>query len=179
MLESLRIRIRKLQPADAPSIYQGIRHKAVARWMPTVPHPYPKNAAAAFIRRSHREWKAGKAYHFGIALRETDEVIGGIGLNNVERKNNDAELGYWIGKDYWGKGLTAEATKLVLQFGFHQLKLHRIWAKLFEENKKSARVLEKAGLRREGILRHAQFRYRQWHNILLYSILAQEYRRKT
>ena len=172
MLESKRIRIRKLQLADAPSIYRGIRHKAVARWMPTVPHPYPKNAAAAFILRSRREWKAGKAYHFGIAFRETDEVIGGIGLNNVERKSRGAELGYWLGQRWWGRGIAAEAVRLALSFGFNQLKLHRVWARVIEGNKRSVRILEKAGFRYQGTLRESVRKGKAWCHELRFSLLG-------
>ena len=68
-----------------------------------------------------------------------------------------------------------EAVKLVLKFAFEKLKLHRIYANLFEENVASRRVLEKAGFKLEGIMRECRYKYNRWHNELKFGILKKEY----
>lgn len=80
-----------------------------------------------------------------------------------------------MGKSYWGKGLTTEAVKLMLKFAFEKLKLHRIYANLFEKNIASRRVLEKCGFKLEGVARECRYRYGKWHNELKLGILKQEY----
>ncbi len=85
-----------------------------------------------------------------------------------------AEVSYYLSPDMWKKGIITEALKLVLSFGFEDLKLNRIQACVLPENAASLRVLEKNGFRREGLLR--QYDYgKEFHDVLMYSIIAQEF----
>lgn len=86
-----------------------------------------------------------------FAIDSGGEVIGGISLRNIE--GHKAEIGYWLSEKYWGRGIMTKAVKLVCGFGFGKLRLRRIYATLFSNNRASARVLEKAGFKREGLLR--------------------------
>ena len=74
-------------------------------------------------------------------------------MKNVDHKSRCAEIDYWLGKNYWRRGLATEAMRLVLKFGFKKLKLHRIHAHTFEKNIASRKVLEKCGFKIEGIMR--------------------------
>lgn len=170
------IKIRKLKFSDADDLYEHIHEREISKWTIRIPYPYSLKDAIKFIRKSQYEVRKMKGYNFGIALKETDSVIGGIGLHCIDWKNSNAELGYWIGKKYWGKGLMTEAVRLILDFGFKELKLHKIYAHCFEENVASAKVLEKCGFILEGKAREERFRYDKWHNSLLYGILSSEYR---
>jgi [ribosomal protein S5]-alanine N-acetyltransferase len=81
--------------------------------------------------------------------------LGGIDLNNI--KEHKAEIGYWLGKDYWGQGIMTEAVRLITTYGFEKLGLRRIYAHVFVFNKASMTVLKKAGFKYEGKLRkHAK-----------------------
>ena len=86
-----------------------------------------------------------------FAIDIEGKVIGGIGLDNIE--GHEAEIGYWLGQQYSGKGIMTSAVKLVTEYGFSRLGLSRIYAYVFTFNKASARVLEKAGYKYEGKLR--------------------------
>ncbi|MBI3334974.1 MAG: GNAT family N-acetyltransferase [Candidatus Portnoybacteria bacterium] len=170
-----KLKIRKLKFSDAGDIYEHIREREISKWTIHIPYPYELKDAIKFIRKSLYKMRKKKGYNFAIALKETNRMIGGVGLNRIDGKNEHAELGYWIGKKYWGKGLMTEAVRLILEFGFGELKLHRIHANVFEENIASKRVLEKCGFTLEGMEREIEFRYDRWHNVLLYGILAPEY----
>jgi RimJ/RimL family protein N-acetyltransferase len=174
-LEGNRIRLRKFRISDANSIYKNISRKVV-KWTTNIPWPYRKQYAIKFIRRSNYRIKNKKEFVFGIVLKEENKVIGCIGLHKVNWKNKNAEIGYWLGKKYWGKGLTTEAVNLILKFTFENLRLHRVYATIFEENIASKRVLEKNGFKLEGISREVSFRYGKWHNKLRFGVLRKEYK---
>ncbi len=86
---------------------------------------------------------------YAIVLKETSLPIGSIGLhrNNLAEKEDEAELGYWLGVPYWGQGLVSEASKELLRHAFEDLRLARIWCGCYDGNEKSKRVLEKLGFR--------------------------------
>ena len=170
-----RIIIRKLGQRDAPDIYRNIKDKDIAKWTLIIPQPYYPEHAKRFIRLRTYNWKEKTSYAFGIVLRQSGEVIGVVDLSPVNWPNRNAELGCWLGKRYWGKGYMSEAVNLILKFGFGELKLHRIYAWVFEGNIGSQKMLEKTGFKPEGLLRHSQYKRRRWHNELVYGILRGEF----
>ena len=86
---------------------------------------------------------------YAIVLKETGLVIGSIGLhhNDLAAKEDEAELGYWLGKPYWGRGIVPEAAKEMLRHAFDDLKLRRVWCAYYDGNEKSKRVQEKLGFK--------------------------------
>ena len=162
-LNGHRVRIRKLTLSDAEMIHDKLRNKRIVKWTMNIPWPYTREEAKKFVRRANLRIRKKKGYAFGIALKNSDELIGVVDLLNVDWRNKQGTIGYWMGSKYWGKGLMAEAVRLILSFGFERLKLHRIHASLFEENVSSRRVLEKCGFKLEGAKREARFRGRKWH----------------
>lgn len=88
---------------------------------------------------------------YAIVLKETGLPIGSIGLhhNDLAEKEDEAELGYWIGVPYWGQGLVPEASKEVLRHAFEDLKLNRVWCGYYDGNEKSKRVQEKLGFKHQ------------------------------
>lgn len=174
-LNSKRIYLRKLKYSDAHDIYKNIKHKEIVKWTLNIPHPYPKKAAIKFIRKTHYRLKKKKGYAFGIILKEHDKLIGMVDVFRVDWKNKNAKVGYWLGKNYWNQGLTTEAVNLILNFAFKKLKLHRVYAGLFENNPSSKRVLEKCGFKLEGRLRESRIKHKKWQNELRYGLLAKEY----
>ncbi|MEC3022160.1 GNAT family protein, partial [Bacillus cereus] len=85
------------------------------------------------------------------------------------------ELGYWIGKNYWGKGFATEAVNRMIQFGFIELGLNKIWASAISRNRSSIKVLEKSGLRKEGTLRQNRLLLNTYEDVDVYGILKTEY----
>ena len=115
---------------------------------------YTIEGQQALIKRKIDAAKNDTDYYFGIFLQSTGALIGSIQLFQVIRGSlQSAFIGYFLDKDHNGKGYTTEAVKLLLKFGFEELKLHRIEAGVMPHNMGSLRVLDKAGFQKEGIAR--------------------------
>ncbi|MDD5254319.1 MAG: GNAT family N-acetyltransferase [Candidatus Nanoarchaeia archaeon] len=170
-LEGNKIKIRKIGSSDVGDIYQNVKDKEVTKWTLNIPHPYSRKDAIAFVKRCRNKLRKEERYTFGIILKETNKLVGLVSLFHVHKNNKNAELGYWLGKNYWGKGIMSEAVKLIIKFGFEELKLHRIYAEAFEENIASRKVLEKAGFKLEGIRIESRYKYKKFHNNYEFGIL--------
>ncbi|MEM5829863.1 MAG: GNAT family protein [Candidatus Aenigmatarchaeota archaeon] len=172
-----RIVLKIPEMEDVKNLCRYINDKAVARFT-TIPYPYKLEHAKDFIKRARRRMKKKEGYEFSIFLKETGEIIGGVALVNINKTNENAELGYWLARKYWGQGLMSEAVKLILEFGFKKLKLHKIYARVCEPNKRSSHLLEKFGFKLEGKLReHWKGKFsRKWYDEFMYGLLKEEWK---
>ena len=147
------IKLRRLESTDASRIASLANNKNV--WdnlRDYIPYPYEEKDAEYFIGLTKQE---DPAQTFGIINSES-ELCGVIGL--VLQKDVyklSAEIGYWLGEAYWGKGISTKAVELITAYGFDQLNLERIYTGVFDFNKASMRVLEKNGYTQEGLFRKA------------------------
>jgi ribosomal-protein-alanine N-acetyltransferase len=110
-------------------------------------------SAVKMIESFGRNFADGKAIRWGMVLKKTGDLIGTVGLNNIQLWNKRAEIGFETHPDYWRMGYTSEAIREVIKYGFEKLDLYRIGAVTFPENKASNQLLEKLGFQREGLLR--------------------------
>jgi RimJ/RimL family protein N-acetyltransferase len=158
--------IRSWSSADAAALVKYANNRKV--WLnlrDAFPHPYTTASAAAFLEMVGRQ---SPATLFAIATQE--EAIGGIGLSlNQDVHRLTAEMGYWLGEPYWGKGITTEAVIKFTEYAFEQFQLLRIYAEPFATNANSCRVLEKAGFLLEGRLRSSVTKDGQILDQFLYS----------
>ncbi len=131
----------------------------------------------AFIRwfLSWQEAQPRIKYQFAITLPGEDRLIGNCGIRMRSPDAHEADIGYEFDSRYWGRGYATEAARAMLNFGFSQLGLHRIWAQCIAENVASARVLEKIGMQREGRLRENEWMKGRWWDTLMYAILEHEW----
>lgn len=173
-LTTPRLTLRPMQYTDAPRIQQLAGAWEVAYNTLSMPHPYPDGAAEGFISAVRDEMLRGEAFVFAMALRETDEFIGCIGLT-LQTHYNRAELGYWLGVPYWNQGYTSEAAIKMVQFGFETLELNRIYAACFTRNPASAKVMVHAGLTYEGTLRQHYRRFDEFQDTAYYGLLREDY----
>jgi RimJ/RimL family protein N-acetyltransferase len=128
------------------------------------PHPYTRADAVTFLK------SAAAALPTNLAIDVDGEAAGGIGFvrgTDVERFG--AEIGYWLGEAFWGRGIITEALELVTAYAFEQFDLLRLYALPFADNAGSIRVLEKAGYTREGVLRSSCVKYGQRRDQILYA----------
>jgi ribosomal-protein-alanine N-acetyltransferase len=169
------INLRRMRRADAAGLVPHINDVTVAR-NTFIPHPYGLKDAYEFIRNAHRWWRKGTAYAFGIEDPDTKEIIGGIGLHVVSKKHRCCEAGYWLSRKYRGRGIAPEAVRLILAFGFRELKLVRIQAHVMAGNEASVRVLKKCGFTYEGTERMRLKHRGRWKDMMLFSILREEFR---
>jgi RimJ/RimL family protein N-acetyltransferase len=101
-------------------------------------------------------------------------LIGSVGLRDIDREHEQAELGFWIGREWWGHGYAREAAAAVIAFGFGVLGLNRICAHHMERNPAAGRVLQAAGMQREGILRQRVRKWGAYEDVVLYAILRDD-----
>ncbi|MDJ0652622.1 MAG: GNAT family N-acetyltransferase [Xanthomonadales bacterium] len=172
-LKTQRLLLRRLELADAPRVQQLAGVHAVAETTLNIPHPYEDGMAETWINAIAAEILDGTRSTFAITLPR-EGMIGAIALT-INRDFNLAELGYWIGQTYWNQGYATEATIAMLDFGFNQLGLNRIAAQHLTRNPASGRVMEKAGMQREGLARQATRRWGRYEDLALYAILRQNW----
>ncbi|MDF1601229.1 GNAT family protein [Mesorhizobium sp. YIM 152430] len=129
------------------------------------------------LRRYNAEAAAGTGHAFLIFENEKGRLVGGISVGNIRHGvAQSAQIGYWMGERYAGRGLMQAAMKLALSHAFDTLKLHRLEAACIPDNARSIRVLENAGFRREGLLRSYLRINGVWRDHLLYALIAEEHR---
>ena len=173
-LNTPRLLLRSFQLDDACRVAFLAGDFDIARMTSSIPHPYEEELAVQWILGHKSQYLSNTAIHFAILLRESDLLIGAIGLE-LDVQNQNAELGYWIGKPYWNQGYATEAAQAVLEYGFRKLGLHRVQARHFTKNPASGRVMQKIGMTYEGTLRQSIYRFGRFEDAALYSILRHEF----
>ena len=170
ILETERLRLRPLNGGDAPRVQELAGDLRVAKWTSLIPHPYPDGAAEEWIGMK----KPGGDLTFAVAHRETDALVGAFGIH-PEPNGLIAEIGFWIGVPFWGRGYCTEAGRVVMRFCFESLELQRLFAGHFAGNEASGRVQEKLGMRREGVARWGCARFGELHDRVMYGIIRPEW----
>jgi RimJ/RimL family protein N-acetyltransferase len=142
------IALTRLDSSDIPSLADLANNKNIYDHVRDLfPHPYKESDAKSFINKTLKEIP-----EVTFAIKCKKELCGVIGLSpqeDVYRKS--AEVGYWIGEIFWGKGIVTEALRLITKYGFEKLALIRIYTGVFEGNNASMKVLEKNGYKKEGV----------------------------
>jgi ribosomal-protein-alanine N-acetyltransferase len=174
-LPTERLVLRPFGLVDGEDVRRLAGDRAIADTTLQIPHPYEVGMAEEWILTHPLRFEAGEQVVFAVTLRETGLLIGAMGLI-VEAKFQRAELGYWIGRAYWGKGYCTEAGQAVLEYAFSQLNLNRIHASHFKRNPASGRVLQKLGMIHEGCLWKHVMKWGVFEDLELYGILQVEWR---
>jgi [ribosomal protein S5]-alanine N-acetyltransferase len=145
------INLRELSVNDAKRITRFMNYK-IAKNLYDVPYHYTMKNALDFIKSSHSDFNSFNSIHFAIEYKSVNDSLpfGVIDLKGIDYVNKKADLGYWIGEEYWGKGIATASVRLVISYAFSELGLEEIYAYVFPENKASIRVLEKNGMNLTG-----------------------------
>jgi len=143
--------LRPFKKGDELSLVKNINNAKIARNTLNIIYPYDINAARGWIKLNQKLDKEKNKSRFHLAIDIRGETAGGIGLSQVN--GHSAEIGYWLGENYWGCGIATKAVKLLTKHAFAKLGLRRVYAYVFPFNKASCRVLKKAGYKFEGNLR--------------------------
>ncbi|MBR2565764.1 MAG: GNAT family N-acetyltransferase [Paenibacillus sp.] len=171
-LETERLLIRDIVERDWPYIHAYTSMPEVT--VHTAWGPNTEEDTKAYVQDVMRMQltEPREGYEFAIVLKKEDLLIGGAGLHLTEQTN--AEIGYVLHPAHQGNGYVTEACRALLQFGFRELGVHRIYAKCRPENPASVRVMQRIGMQREGVLREHWFYKGRYHDSVLYSILDRE-----
>ncbi len=137
--------LRPLIDEDADFLFQNVTNPEVRRQLRQLPDPYNIEHAYEFINTVTKEGLNEESYHFGIEEMATGKLAGVIGGRFPDGNKEIAEIGYWLAKASWGKGIATEAVALIVSFLINTVKVKSVTANVFENNIASIRVLEKNG----------------------------------
>ena len=155
-IETSRLTLRSITAEDVDNFFTIYSNPEVMRYWSTPPLPN-RDAAAAEVAEIQRLFERREMLKWGIAVRAGNNLIGSVTLFHPDFTHRRVELGYALGRDFWGNGYMKETLIAVLTFAFSVLNMHRIEADVDPRNAASVRALERMGFQREGYLRE------RWH----------------
>lgn len=178
-LETERLLLKPYEINFADEIFEVVKHREIADTMVMIPHPYPREVVDSWISYLQASFEKGNAYEFAVFLKSTDRYIGNCGLVAINHKHRNAEVGYFIDVKEWGNGYATEACEKIIEYGFNEHKLNRIYSRCMVRNGASRRVMEKSGMKWEGRLRQEFLKEDVYEDMDYLSILASEFAKKT
>jgi len=171
-----RLLLRELDLDDAAAVSERAGDRRVAQFLMAVPSPYPVSLAMRWIMARIAWWPQQRGVTLAITRREAPQhLLGSVSLRRHARDQR-AELGYWLGADVWGQGYATEAADALVEFGFREMHLQRIYAQVLAGNDASCRVLEKLGMLSEGIRRSHVRKGKRLHDVTMFGLLREEWR---
>jgi len=174
ILDTVRLKLRPFMLDDAPEVQRLAGDKDIASTTGNIPHPYEDGIAEQWIESHQGRFEAGELVNFAITHRHEAYLIGAVGLI-IDKDNESANLGYWIGKPYWNNGYCTEAAQTVVNYGFQILGLNRIQASHMTRNPASGRVMQKIGMQYEGCSRQRMKKWGVFEDMDYYGILKSDY----
>ena len=175
ILETERLVLRPFQISDAARVKTLAGAYEIYTTTLNIPHPYENGMAEKWIASHASQFYQGDRVSLAITLKADGVLIGAIGLHATLRHQR-AELGYWIGVPYWGSGYCTEAAIAIIRYGLDVMNYHRITSAHMECNPASGRVMEKAGMRQEGILIDQVIKDGRYRTMIVHGIIDSEQR---
>jgi RimJ/RimL family protein N-acetyltransferase len=162
------VSLRPFAATDADAIYRACQDPDIARWT-TIPQPYRREHAQTFIEETQQAWLEGRDPTFVVVERASGGLAGAIGLRR--ERSGVWDVGYWIAPWARGRGIATAALRLVSRWAIDELGAQRIGLLVYVGNAASAHVAEKAGYRREGILRRYADQRGELRDAIVHSLL--------
>lgn len=172
-LTTERLVLRPMTREDAADLQRLVNDAEIASNTLTIPHPYTIEMAYEWIATHPEKAEKNIEIVWGITLRDAGTFVGVIGL--MPEPHDQAEFGYWIGREFWNRGYVTEATRAVIAYAFETLGVNRVEAIHFTRNPASGRVMQKCGMHLEGTLRQARRKDDEYIDVHVYSILRSEW----
>lgn len=173
-LETTRLTLRKIALDDAADVFVYSADKEVTRFLRWGPHRSP-DETQRYIAEVLRHYTEGSDGPWGIEYKPTRKVIGSVHLMAVSAQHHRVEIGFVLSRLYWNRGLMSEALETVLEYGFESIGLNRIEGFCPVDNRAGMRVMEKVGMKQEGILREYLFQKDSYGDFALWSMLHDDY----
>lgn len=173
-LETERLLLRRFTPEDAPSVYRNWAcDEEVTKYL-TWPAHSSVTQSEGYMEFCIRGYEDPAFYQWGIVLKETGELIGNISVVNCREDIASFELGWALGRSFWGRGIMPEAAAEVMRFLFDEVGANRVFAEHDAKNRKSGRVMEKIGMKYEGLLRQSGKNNRGIVDMSVYGLTAED-----
>ncbi|MCX7983608.1 MAG: GNAT family N-acetyltransferase [Bacteroidetes bacterium] len=171
--------LRTLSLEDAPELFTLIERNRshLRQWLPWVDATRTIENTIAFIESALQQKLSNHGFQCGIWYQ--NKLVGVIGYHTIDWNNKNVELGYWLGKEYEGKGIMTKSCRALIDYAFTEYKLHRVQIRCAVGNHRSRAVIERLGLVQEGIMREAEFLYDHYVDLFIYGITEQEWKSRT
>ena len=174
VLVTRRLTLRELRQSDAVDVLRFRGDPIVQKYDDPVIHTVAESES--FVTELQAEYYAHEGVNWAVTLGRQDIVLGIFSLHHWDQYHRRAEAGYGLAHAYWHQGIGSEALQSIVQFGFEQLDLNRIYARTISDNHESVRLLERLGFRREGTQReHSWEDDATFHDSAIYGLLALEF----
>lgn len=167
-----RLILRPFEPLDSPIVQRLAGDRAIADTTERIAHPYQNGMAESWIATHPQQFIERKECTFAIVLKDGQQLIGGVSVT-LTMAHGRGELGYWIGREFWNHGYCTEAARIVVEYGFSGLGLHRILARHLTRNPASGRVMAKLGMLHEGRLRQHTRKWDVFEDVNVYGRIQQ------
>ncbi|MFC1866198.1 GNAT family N-acetyltransferase [Chloroflexota bacterium] len=176
IIEGNLVKLRPIKASDAQVAYPMLKREELLSWLLW---DGPKDEKEVFNTYSQWGKEFGKArdYQFAIERLNNPGIIGSIGLEFPEHEKQ-ADIGYWLGYQFWNNGYMTDALRLICSFGFHHLGIVRIYAPIFKGNIRSWRVLEKNGFSMDGTLRNHILKRGEWRDAWFMSLIRTDWEKQ-
>ncbi|MGW4696108.1 GNAT family N-acetyltransferase [Kitasatospora cineracea] len=174
VLRTNRLTLRPFTHGDIEDTRSACSDEVTQRWLP-LPRPYTREDATAWCTEvAHALRERGDGIHFAIADTSSDRLLGTVGLKKTDWRARVSEVGYWVAPWARGRGIAAEATRVLGEWMLTDQAFQRMELRAATENTASRKVALRAGLHREGILRNAGFVHAGRVDLVLFSLLPQD-----
>ncbi len=170
MLQGKLVRLRPIEREDLSNYLEWVNDPDVLAYFGSY-LPYNMLKEESWFESMSQDARV-----LNFAIEYEGRHVGGCGFIGIDYRNQHAEIGLFIGdKSMWDKGLGQDALRAMLDYGFDHLNFHRIWLRVFAENKRAVHAYEKVGFVHEGRFREDQWRHGRWQDMLIMSVLRSEW----
>jgi [ribosomal protein S5]-alanine N-acetyltransferase len=167
------VRLRLLREEDLPALVSALQGPEFGRWT-RVPHPYGDADARAWFTKQAEIRRAGTGLHLIVADARDDRLLGSVGLTEIDWEELRAQIGYWVTREHRRRGVATRSVRLLAKWSFEELPLERLGILADRQNAASAGVAERAGFKREGLLRSYTIIKDTRRDMVSYSLLPEE-----
>ena len=170
ILETDRIILRQIKEKDIESIYRFYSDRESLKYIARDLFTKIEKAVEK-VNLFQKYYEERKAIWWTFNQKPKDEFIGFGGLFEISKESNKAEIGYGLLPEYWGNGIMSEVVEKLVDFGFNEMKLHKIYGRITPGHNASIRILEKFGFQKEGVLRDDEFAQNKYFDTAIYSLI--------
>jgi ribosomal-protein-serine acetyltransferase len=171
------IEMRLFELTDAPAVFDAVQRnrERLREWLPWVDNTHSPDHVAAFIATVRQQFENNQGPQCGIWI--DGQFRGGFGVHPIDWANRNCAIGYWIDQSHAGRGVISRCTVATLDYLFG-MGLHRVEIRCGTGNRASCAIPERLGFQREGIAREAQFVSGRWIDLVIWSMLEDEWRKR-
>ncbi len=175
VLKSNRFVMRQLKKQDLGQLVIRCNNVNISKQTYNLPFPYTESFAESRLVFIGDGFLKGERIVWLITEKNSGIIVGEMGLHLLQ-EHQTAELGYWIAEEFWGKGIATEVLACVMDFGFGEMGLHKIFATHFGNNPASGKVMQKCGMKHEGVLRSHVISRGEFKDLVQFGLLQSEWK---